>query len=129
MSDLKKSLDHPGSYGILTSPTPAESNPGDWNPGGRLDNPVTQTGQPGPALLVLVLVLTNTPVLGDVLLLAALAAAASKVGFKTSRGAGKAESTSGASGQHTGLFRDQLQDPVSGCSESKSLRGLASLQR
>lgn len=77
MSNLKKPLDHSGSYGILTSLTPAESNPGDLEPRRSLDNPLTQTGQPGPALLVPVL--TNTVVLGDVLLLAALAAAASKV--------------------------------------------------
>lgn len=71
---------------------------------------MTQTGQPGPALLVLLL--TNTGVLGDVLILAASAVAASKVEFKIPRGAGKAESTSGASGQQTGLFRDQPHDPV-----------------
>lgn len=32
MSNLKKSLDHLGSYGLLTSLTPADSNPGDLEP-------------------------------------------------------------------------------------------------
>lgn len=54
MSNFKESLDHRGSYGIQTSLTPADSNPGDLGAGGSLGQSL-DTGQPGPTLLVLLL--------------------------------------------------------------------------